>query len=199
MECCICFEEKEESKNLFGKFLKQYNYDPCKNNRKCFDNLCDDCLIKYVIKTCNCCEDTKPLVKTCMLCRSEFFKPLGIIYYIFDKLFEIKAIIDDGNGKINLENMYPMDYINNDKLLKQLDSKWNVFMIEFNKYIIQYRSVMEKNKIQNINYYMMKFTKLYIKILNFTQDTYKVEIEFQKNYKKFNEDIYMEDIQNIMC
>jgi len=82
MNCNICYEEN--CKFTIYEKLKKYQYDFCKNDFKCFINICDDCLLKYVED-----EDIDNLkIKNCMFCRSETFKLFGIFQKNFNLIID---------------------------------------------------------------------------------------------------------------
>jgi len=79
MECSICFESKKDSK--FIVFLKNKNVDLCKNNYKCINNICINCILNHI--------NNNIFLRNCPLCRNNNFKYHYKIYDIYCKMRSI--------------------------------------------------------------------------------------------------------------
>lgn len=127
MECSICFESKKENK--FILFLKKNNVDVCKNNYKCIDNICINCIINHI---------HNPLfyINNCPLCRNDNFKYLDRIYYIFCQIRLIYKSVK------NISNNNDKNIINRiHKIFMQLIKSFDDCIININnndEYIVNY-------------------------------------------------------------
>lgn len=193
-ECCICYDEKKSTKVV--QICKQIGLDLCNNDFKCFENVCDDCLIKYISQEVKSC--FFPSYKKCIFCRSTTFIPLGVIYLAFDDFIYVQCALDKISDDLKSYDMYDSDkkyYSSNIEILKYV---LHDLKLSFYNYVISYKYEKDKyKKIKNIrkmvNRNILKFSDIRFEI-NFTKcicDTLLEEIEEDVEKVK-NEDFLMD-------
>jgi len=199
-ECCICYDEKKSTKVL--QICKQIGLDLCNNDFKCFENVCDDCLIKYISEEVKSC--FFPSYKKCIFCRSITFIPIGVIYLTFDDFVYVQCALDKLLEYIENEEMYDSDikyFSNNLDILKLIT---NDLKLSFYNYVISYKYEKDKYKKKRnitkiVNRNILKFNDIRYEI-NFTKcicDTLIEEIE--EEIIKYKNDNFLKDIENLFC